>query len=51
MLVSGVSGEGEEVDVERWEEGEEVGGEGVDLLLEDLQASSSSEDESSEDAE
>lgn len=48
--IRGVASEYEEVDVERWEEGgEEVGGgEGVDLLLEDLQASSNSEDESSE---
>ena len=48
VLVSGVGGECEEVDVERWEEGEEGEGEGVDLLLEDLQASSNSEEESSE---
>lgn len=48
--VRSVASEYEEVDVERWEEGgEDVGGgEGVDLLLEDLQASSNSEDESSE---
>lgn len=50
VLVSGVAGEYEEVDVERWGEGE-GGGEGVDLLLEDLQASSNSEDEGSEDRE
>ena len=56
-------GEEGEVDVEQWEEGDsrgvelepwvegESGGgvEGVDLLLEDLQASSNSEDDSSDD--
>lgn len=49
--VRGVASEYEEVDVERWEEGGvgEEGRGGVDLLLEDLQASSNSEDESSED--
>lgn len=49
--VRGVASEYEEVDVERWEEGgveEEGRDQGVDILLEDLQASSNSEDESSE---
>ena len=46
VIVSGVTGEGgEEVDVEQWEEGSV---EGVNLLLEDLQASSNSEEESSD---
>ena len=48
-------GEEGEVDVEQWDEGDSRGVElepwveGVDLLLEDLQASSNSEDDSSDD--
>ena len=43
----GVGGEDVEVDVERWDDVMEGGGdeESVDLLLEDLQASSNSEDD------
>ena len=43
-------GDSRGVELEPWVEGERGGGvEGVDLLLEDLQASSNSEDDSSDD--